>query len=133
MASSLITTPQRKTELIMPTTPKAPKRQRVRRYIPFSYDTFDEMDSEEERNMADAAERMTRRRQEDASPSVNWPIHRGYLIYSLEDVACENNRETLEKWLDLFSPATQPRSEEEHFYVRLMSTAISDKLDCLSN
>ena len=79
--------------------------------------------------MADAAERMTRRRQEDASPSLNWPIHRGYLLYTLEDVSCESDKDTLQHWLELFSPSSQPRSDEEHFYVRLMFTAIADKLE----
>ena len=81
------------------TTPTAASRRTVRSlnlpYVPFQYDTFEETDSEEEREMAKAAEYMARRQQQDADMSQDWPIHRGFLIYTLEDVAHENSKETL--------------------------------------
>ena len=92
------------------------------------YDTFEETDSEEERQMAKAAEYVERKQQEGMDVDNDWPIHRGYLTYTLEDVALENNKDILEQWLERFTPSAQPRSEEEHFYVRLMATAISQKL-----
>ena len=98
------------------TTPKAPKRKRVRDfnlpYVPFEYDTFNETDSEEERQMVEAVEYMERRRRQDAGISQNWPIHRGYLRYTLEDVAMENSKDVLEHWMKLFSPSQQPWSEK---------------------
>ena len=83
--------------------------------------------------MAKAAEYMARRQQQDADMSQDWPIHRGFLIYTLEDVAHENSKETLMQWHKLFNPSAQPRSEEEFFYVRHMASAIQNKLDMLAN
>ena len=62
----------------------------------------------------------------------DWPIHQYCLCYTLEDVACENDKDTLEHWLRLFSPATQPWSDEEHFYVEFMNEAIRAKLERIS-
>ena len=78
--------------------------------------------------MAKAAEYVERKQQDGLDVDNDWPIHRGYLTYTLEDVALENNKDILEQWLERFTPSAQPRSEEEHFYVRLMATAISQKL-----
>ena len=115
----------------VPTTPKAPKRKRVRDFnIPyqaFEYDTFDETESEPE-IQAKAREEKTEDRMWD-----DWPIHQGYLTYTLEDVALENCKDTLEQWLKLYCPSRQPWSEEEFFYVRLMRIAIRQKLDKISN
>ena len=101
-----------------PTSSKASKKKR-------QYESFDDMESEEERQMANTAERQW---MGDIEKSSDWPIHQGYLAYTLEDVALECDKKTLENWLKLFTPSAQPRSEEEHFYVRLMAKAIRQKL-----
>ena len=61
----------------------------------------------------------------------DWPIHTGYLNVTLAHVACETESTQLQQWLDLFSPAAQPQSDEEHFYVNTMNAAIQDKLASL--
>ena len=61
----------------------------------------------------------------------DWPIHTGYLNVTLAQVACETHRPQLEQWLHLFSPSAQPQSDEEHFYVNTMNTAIQAKLALL--
>ena len=60
-----------------------------------------------------------------------WPIRAGYLHITLADVAYETQRAQLRDWLQLFSPSGQPQSEEEHFYVYIMNTAIQEKLSLL--
>ena len=114
------------TSTYVPTTPKAPKRRRVRKlklpYVPFECDTFE---SESE------PEIPVKPREEDRMWD-DWPIHQYCLCYTLEDVACENDKDTLEHWLRLFSPATQPWSDEEHFYVEFMNEAIRAKLERIS-
>ena len=118
------------TSTYVPTTPKAPKRRRVRQlhlpYVPFQCDTF-ESESEPE-IPAKPQEQKTEDRMWD-----DWPIHQGYLQYTLEDVALEDSKEILEQWLKLYSPSRQPWSEEEYFYVRLMFIAINYKLEEISN
>ena len=117
------------TTTYVPTTPKAPKRKRVRDfsipYQPFQYDTFDETESEPE---------FVKPRQQKTDEELmmeDWPIHQYCLCYTLEDVACENDQKTLEHWLRLFSPASH-HSEEEHFYIDFMNRAIRAKLDFIS-
>ena len=61
----------------------------------------------------------------------DWSIHAGYLNVTLAHVACETDSTQLQQWLDLFSPAAQPHSDEEHFYVNTMNAAIQDKLASL--
>ena len=61
----------------------------------------------------------------------DWPIRRGYALYTLEDVALQESVENLERWLELFSPSSQPRSEEEGFYILQMYCAIEAKLELL--
>ena len=117
--------------IYVPTTPKAPKRRRVSQlklpYVPFECDTF-ESESEPEIQAKPRTEEKTEDRLWD-----DWPIHQGYLTYTLEDVALENSKDMLERWLKLYSPSRQPWSEEEFFYVRLMAMAIQHKLDKISN
>ena len=69
----------------------------------------------------------------DMDEDINWPIHQGYACYSLYDVAVEADLDTLEQWLKLFTPSTQPRSEEEFFYVQCMASAISEKIQQLKS
>ena len=77
------------------------------------------------------AQRSTRRRHhstENESDDSDWPIRRGYRRITLADVACEDQRQRLEQWLEVFSPSAQPQSPEEHFYVNYMNAAIVEKL-----
>ena len=55
-------------------------------------------------------------------------IHVNYLSCTLQDVAEEDNLQTLKNWLEQFTPSAQPRTEAEHFYVRWMQSAIREKL-----
>ena len=61
----------------------------------------------------------------------DWPIRRAYTIYTLEDVTLQENIETLERWLELFTPSSQPRNEEEGFYIMMMQSMIESKLELL--
>ena len=61
----------------------------------------------------------------------DWPIRRAYTIYTLEDVTLQENIETLERWRELFTPSSQPRNEEEGFYVMMMQSMIESKLELL--
>ena len=108
------------------TTPTAENRNCVRRrlefpHIPFETDTFEETDEEEP-----VPELRT-------DVCDDWPIRNGYLTYSLEDIARENCEETLNCWLRLYTPSAQPQSDEEHFYVYQMASAINAKLFNLKN
>ena len=62
----------------------------------------------------------------------NWPTHEGYLNYTLLDVVMKTDISTLSRWLELFSPSNQPRSEEELLYVTIMYRAIQEKLASLT-
>lgn len=110
-----------------PSTPKAPKRARVRQfelpYQPFEYDTFGSEEEEEELRPVWTEEEW----------GSEWPIRRGYATYTLEDVAREECAETLEQWLKLFTPSGQPQNDIEFFYVQHMALAITAKLDALKN
>ena len=59
----------------------------------------------------------------------DWPIRRGYTIYTVEDVALQENVEILEQWLKLFTPSSQPRNDEEGFYMLMMHSIIETKLE----
>ena len=61
----------------------------------------------------------------------DWPIRRAYTIYTLEDVTLQENIETLERWLEIFTPSSQPRNEEEGFYIMMMQSMIESKLELL--
>ena len=61
----------------------------------------------------------------------DWPIRRAYTVYTLEDVALQDSVDNLERWLELFSPSSQPRNEEEGFYVLQMQCAIEAKIELL--
>ena len=60
-----------------------------------------------------------------------WPIRAGYLNVTLAHVACEDEETRLHEWLELFSPSSQPQSDEEHFYINTMNLAIQEKLSLL--
>ena len=64
---------------------------------------------------------------------LNWPIHQGYACYTLYDVVVETDLVKLEQWLKLFTPSSQPRSEEEFLYVQCMASAISEKIQLLKS
>ena len=61
-----------------------------------------------------------------------WPIHRWFLKYTLEDVALESNRDTLLEWQKLFTHPPPLCTDEELFYARMMLKVIHEKLDMLS-
>ena len=83
--------------------------------------------------MAKAAEYVERMQQQDTDILHDWPIHHGFLMYTLEDIAHEDCVKTLNCWLRLFTPSRQPQSDEELFYVQQMAAAIERKLSLLNN
>ena len=89
-------------------------------------------DDEEERRRVFGHEEPCSSSQPPPIIETNWPIHFGYRVYKLQDVALEESRERLERWLAIFSPQSQPRSEEEHFYVHCMHYAITMRLNTLN-
>ena len=66
-----------------------------------------------------------------SDPEDDWPIRRAFTIYTLEDVTLQESIENLERWLELFTPSSQPRNEEEGFYVLQMQCAIEAKIEML--
>ena len=69
------------TTTYVPTTPKAPKRRRVRQlklpYVPFECDTFDETESEPE--IVNSRQQKT----DEELMMEDWPIHQYCLRYTL--------------------------------------------------
>ena len=86
--------------------------------VPTETNLLDWNDTSEDEEEALARELLPEERRvvsDEEEEYPNWPIHRGYLWVTLRDVALERRKETLERWLDLFTPSTQPRSKEENF------------------
>ena len=70
---------------------------------------------------------------EDGSESSHdYPIRSGFTLYNIYDIAVEDDVNRLVQLRDMYSPDSQPRTDEEFFYVNCMFYCICKRLHDLN-